>query len=683
MVPTMPELTFTPVPIPVTVYKPRAIPRMTNAELRATPYRKRAHAKNKTKRRTVEYMSRPFIAWDGEGVTRDDGSHDFILFAGSDGTLLKSLDALPTVDLLDALLASAVNTPRGIHVLFGGGYDFNMILADLPKEHIDLLYHGKVVRWNGYKLQWRPGKLLWIARGKVSLTLWDVISFFQCSFVNACAGYIGADFPDRTMIEENKLLRSTFTVDDLNDMIVYNQAELRNLVTLMVTLRAILETVNLRPQRWDGPGAIATALLRREDVKRHRSNVPNEVSRASRHAYAGGRFEVLRYGHVNAEAYEIDINSAYPSAFRHLPSLSLGQWNYHTGDPGPLPFALYHVIYTGHKRNQPYPGPLWMRHKNGAITYPLNTRNWYWSPEVEVAREYVKLHGGKLTITEAWAFTEDDPTVRPFGFITELFEQRRQLKAEGNAAHVGIKLALNSLYGKSCQQVGWSTDPKTGAIRIPTYHQLEWAGYATSHCRATMLRAVLYHLPDVIAFETDAVFTSTSLPVQYGTGIGEFESTTFSSLTYIQSGLYFGDKVVEPGASCIIAKTRGVNRGELQRDTVVAALSAPLGKDQVVTASLTRFTGAGLALAQDWDKWRRWITISKVIQLDPQGKRAHFGCKYCTKGGLTLQVWHLTICPYFSKEHSAEFPIEWINPDPNMTELSDMRQQNRESDYDD
>src|SRR5512146_2889415 len=35
---------------------------------------------------SVEWLTRPIIAWDGEGVTDDAGTHRYVLLAGSDGS---------------------------------------------------------------------------------------------------------------------------------------------------------------------------------------------------------------------------------------------------------------------------------------------------------------------------------------------------------------------------------------------------------------------------------------------------------------------------------------------------------------------------------------------------------------------------------------------------------------------
>jgi hypothetical protein len=665
-----------------------AKPPLSNAERRARHYAKDPARALATKRKyrhdnskwetDTSYLTRGFTAWDGEGVTIDD-EHFYVLMAGksTDGDSVSIADprGLPSEAIFECLLEYGHRDD--IHVIYGGGYDYNMFLSDVPRSVVDRLYHKGTALWNGYRLGWRPGKAFTVARvvrgkrvGK-TVQVYDVVSFFQCPFVKACDSYLG-DWHEREMIVANKALRSSFDAKDLPDIARYNDAELTNLLALVVELRARLNKCGLRPQRWDGPGAVAAALMKREAVQQYKGGVPVAVASAARFAYAGGRFEVLRFGHVESEVYEYDINSAYPSALRDVPDLSAGAWTHHVNDPGRRPFALYHVEYHG-KRAE-LPGALFRRDANGTVCFPMHLTGWYWSPEVEVARAYCGRGYGAMTVLEAWTF-EPATDRKPFAFIEPLYNKRRALKKAGDGAHVGIKLALNSLYGKLAQQVGWRVNDD-GTLRLPPFHQLEWAGYTTSWCRANVLRACIDSLESVIAFETDAVFTSEPLPVTLGSGLGDFELTVFPDMTYVQSGTYFAGDVV---------KTRGVDRcscnnapctcGSLTRALVLEKLKEPRIENRKAEAHLTRFVGAGVALAQSWERWRRWERVNKRITLEPLGKRTHMGCSCITSGqpGIAFGMWHRTVCPMFTHSHSAEFPIEWINPDPAMSELEELR----------
>jgi len=648
--------------------------------------RRQAYRHRNSKWQTdASYLKRPFLAWDGEGITREDGSHDYVMLAvksRESSDYIGNVKGISTAAIFEFVLDNAHENEGAISIIYGGGYDFNMWMRDVPREHVEKIYKDKYHNWGGYRIGWRPGKSFYLCRidergksiGK-GVTIYDVVSFFQCAFVKACDDYLGDKFEDRDLIVSNKALRSTFVEEDIPTVRRYNDAELTNLLSLMEELRSRLNRAGLRPRRWDGPGAVASALLAREKVKDSESDCPSKVAQAARFAYAGGRFEVIRFGHVTGKVWEYDVNSAYPSALRNVPDLTAGRWRYLHGDPGRRDFGLYHVRYSGN--NAALPGALFRRDSNGTISYPMSVTGWYWSPEVETAREYCAMGYGTMEVLEARWF-EPSTDRKPFDFIDGLYLKRKALKKGGDGAHVGIKLALNSLYGKLAQQVGWERK-EDGTLRIPPYHQLEWAGYTTSWCRAAVLSACLTDLASVIAFETDAVFSSAPLPVTTGEGLGDFEVTEFDDLTYVQSGLYFGRQT----GKGIVSKTRGVDRGSLLREAVLDQLAQKSAEDRVVAATLTRFVGAGVALTQSWERWRRWETIEKHMVLEPTGKRIHGGCEcqrlvYDDAGrprqaGLVLEQWHTTRCPLLSDTHSAQFPIEWINPDPNMADLEEMR----------
>lgn len=623
----------------------------------------------------TKYLSRHFRAWDGEGVTYTAGeAQTYVMLAcrvAGQTQIITDPKGLRTTDIFEFLLDNVDGD--AINVIYGGGYDFNMFLVDLSEEELRRVYEDKFYVWHGYRIGWQRGKAFQVRRvdkdGKAignNALIYDVVSFFQTSFVNACDAYLGDRFTNREMIVRNKAQRNDFDAANMDAIAEYNDAELDNLIALMVELRDRLNKAGLRPSRWDGPGAIAAALLQKHDVKKAQAECPPAVAEAARYAYAGGRFEVIRHGHVERPAFEYDVNSAYPAALRYVPDLTDGEWIRHEGEYD-ADFALYHIEWKCNSFTRP--GPFFRRSVNGTIFYPVNGTGWYWTPEYRTGKRYCSEFGyGTYRVLETWEFRPAKGARAPFDFIEPLYNKRRALKKAGDGAHVGIKLGLNSLYGKLAQQVGW--ERRNGILRIPPFHQLEWAGYTTSYCRARVLEACLPKIDSVIAFETDAVFMAKELDVPLTSDLGDFEEVRFENLSYIQSGLYFGDSETN------ISKTRGVDRGNLHRSTVLKRMGAKEVADRMATVSLTRFIGAGIALSQSFDRWRKWETAPKRIKLQPSGKRVHndFTCPACTGAqGIALGNWHTTLCPIRDSKHSCEFPVEWINPNPNMDILGELR----------
>lgn len=648
---------------------------------RRTDHRTRT-AEDRKEERERAYLSRTIVGIDGEGVNIRSGprkgDHDYILLALSGAEPIVNRHGLSTKQCLDYLYQN-LNSDN-LNVIYGGGYDFNMWVRDLNEDQLRNLYHGSwtsdPVVYAGYALKWMKGKSFeiskWSAFGREGqVIIYDVVSFFQSPFIDACDSYLG-EYHGRDLLVREKARRGDFTVEEIAGTIEYNNLELELLVRLVGELRDRLNRVGLRPKRWNGPGAIAATLFAREGVKSALDkSLPEPVARASRFAYAGGRFEMLKYGSVTDTVYEYDINSAYPRALMEVPNLQEGTWIHRHGNPGSIArFGLYRVRYQGSRVD--VPGPIHYRSENGTISYPLQVENWVWSPEARVLGDYCAQTGDTYEILEAWEFQEVTGS-RPFSFVQDLFDQRRELKARQDGAHMGIKLALNSMYGKTAQQVGWQAATRDHPLRTPPYHQLEWAGFVTSWCRAHILEAALQDLEAVIAFETDALFTSRPLTLNVGTGLGEWEPTVFTSLTYVQSGHYYATEVTKDGPKEII-KCRGIDKGFISRSHVEDRLGLP-ESERYLEAALTRFYGAGIALGRNRVKelWRKWITEPKKMSLTPTGKREHGGdCCDDTRAPLKLGHWHQTFCPIFGGV-SSEYPVDWINPDPNMTELSIMR----------
>lgn len=625
--------------------------------------RKRNYRGNRS---VIDYLSKEFVAWDGEGGNESDGSHTYFLLANSDGYSWTARDGLSTVEVFKAFLSGRSGV---INIIYGGGYDTNMFLRDLDIQSLETLYKTGEVRWNGYRLQWRAGKSFSVRRGKRSFLLYDVLPFFQRSFVSACDEYLGRNWECRDEIIREKARRGTFDWAELDAISRYNRAELSNLVSLATELRERLYKVDIRITRWDGPGAIATALYKKYETKSFIGPPINEASEASRHAYCGGRFEIIRKGHSMGAAYQYDVRSAYPSAIRYLPCLAHGRWRNRKSPDTILDFGMYRIEVTEPLSDSiTQPQPLWMRNKNGTVYFSEFSHGWYWTPEARLAQKVAESQG-EIIIHEAWEWIPECDH-QPFKFVEGLYNKRAALKRAGDGAHVGLKLGLNSLYGKLAQQIGWQEGPP---MVLPPYHSLEWAGWITSHCRAQVYDAAALVIDDVIAFETDAVFTRAPLPVPLGDRLGQWEETKYANLTYLKSGMYYG--TLDSGKD--IEKSRGINKGTITRDDVVKALQAEdLGLQMILPSEQTRFIGLGLAMNTKMTNWRRWITAPRMIQVGLNGKRIDLLSGEDSRKDMG-DGWKETQEGMHDTEFSFPYAIAWINPQdiisPNGDNILDVR----------
>jgi hypothetical protein len=563
------------------------------------------------------------------------------------------------VKLFEFLLKEAREHPKGIHVIFAGGYDFNMILRSLTRWHLKNLASRGYVKWKGYFIRLIIGKLLRIHKVDTgqSMTLWDVFPFFQTSFVKTLAAWgITTDSIDNIIAQKQQ--RNVFSFSDFDEIRRYCFQELEAFSLLMTAFHSSLREADIRVSRWDGPGAIAANLFGKHGVKRHMEQPSDEVNEAAQHAYFGGRIELIQQGNYEGEVNYYDINSAYPSVISELPSLANGRWSYHMETtPNDLrnlrSFSLCHLSWHHPSLQSFFPLP-W-RAPNGNVYFPPTGEGWYWLPEVLALAD---TYPGTFEVSEVWEFVDNE--ARPFAWVADMYEQRRQWKAEGRGGEKVLKLGLNSLYGKMIQQVGWNPNNE----RLPPYHQLEWGGYVTSATRAKLYRAASSNPDGVIGFETDGILTTSVLEVDIGNSLGAWGVDTYSGITYVQNGVYFlrNKRGWQP-------KFRGFDPGTLSRNSILRQWRKRSGS---VVAKVTRFQGLGWCLQFDnrFGSWCKWITSDRELAVNEVlGKRGPYPCKRCDAGRCSkADRLHPTFPMITPGTMSTKYPLLWKELTPEWRE---------------
>jgi hypothetical protein len=552
--------------------------------------------------------ARTFVAVDGESTS--EGTHRYVMLCASTGHVLVERDGLATLDVLLWLIARKRERKRATFVAFGLNYDVNMWLRDLPRHVLRRLWVRHEARWYVrelgvyVRLAWIPSKRFWVSvTGVGSVEVSEVFGFFQQSFLAALTSWEVPDVAGAlARIKRGKADRSGFRWRDRARVQRYCLAECQLLVDLMGQLRVSLEAAGLVPRKWQGAGSVAAALLARESTvaEHHRPDekLPYQVAPLPRHAYFGGRFEVFQQGELDA-ADQYDVRSAYPAQAVNLPSL-VGSWKRHRDYQPELPWTLWRVTWTTPHHHGPVM-PFPYRYKR-SIHYPERGHGWYWDAEVRAARA---LWGDRIRVLEGWQLRPDDPTARPFAFVADLYQLRAAAKAEGRPEQKAYKLALNSLYGKLAQGVGWR-----GAV--PRFRSYVWAGLITSGTRAQLLEMVTADPQAVIAMATDGVLYSRDPELATGPGLGELEHDRVADLFVAQSGVY---------VSTAGERRRGWMRTEIDWAAVLEGwrTSGPWYTQQ---GTARRFIGLGGALGRTdpWAVWRTWADVPRVLALMPTRK---------------------------------------------------------------
>lgn len=534
-----------------------------------------------------------FVAWDGEGG-EIDGVPRYVLLANSNGDNLYNANGLDTKTCLDFLLSA--DTKRSIHVIYSGGYDTNMMVRDLPKQKLQKLWEGETVKFQKYNLTYVPKKFFRVSSGGKTITIWDVFGFFQTSFAKAVREWLGA-VPELEIVEHGKKLRKNLLRQNKEYIIKYNATECILLKTLMEKLHEALSNADIRISRWHGPGAIASALLRKHTrIQR----APVWVEELSYAAYFGGRTETFAVGTHLGPTYRYDIRSAYPWAMSELKNIDHHSWRT-VKRFVPDAVGMYLVQWRPQGNTRIYPFPF--RDKNGRLSYPRAGETWVWHYEVQAALDC----GFNFKILDG--VVANTTSEKPYEWVLELYRERAQLREQNNSAHKALKLGLNSLYGKTAQSVGHNVT----ATNKPRYHNPVVAGMITSAVRARMLYAMMQAPDDILYCATDGLVSRSALDLPIGEQLGEWEFGLWDGACVIMSGIY--GRLLN---GVWTWNYRGLEEGIISYDVLRKKWRAG---ERIIHSSTRRFVGMGLALhLSNMDLWCKFVDFPKKIIINGHGE---------------------------------------------------------------
>lgn len=656
---------------------------------------RKRQAKFKREERARRYEERPFIGWDSEGYDYFIAHADGTVEVGMQRTMLFGCSVpgryivgmeLSTREMLQLILDVEADFPDAFHVGFAFEYDINQMLRDLPWRMLAVLKQTGKVRWNGYRIAHVPHKLFTVSKDGTSATIYDVFGFFHSKYTTALRKYDVGDAAINAVIARGKAKRGAFTWADIDEVVTYWKAEISLLPDLMEHIRTAAYGGGFRIGSWHGPGALASFALKYNGVLQYRSkNVPGYVKEAIRLAYAGGRFQAWQCGFRDSAVYTLDKNSAYVQGICELPRLDNGKWqrtnprNIH-GPDDIARFGLYHIVYSNmdrergrarrHKGYPERPYPLFHRDKNGKLTWPCQVDGWFWSPEARIV-------AGDPNAQFLESYVYGDDGTHPFKWVSDSYDTRQHLQQIGNPAEKAYKWALASIYGAFARRVGWDRRKRLA----PRTHELAWAGYITSHCRAAIYQvaAWAYKHGGLVSVDTDGVtstvpFPEDIVPEGFGDKLGQWKQEEFSGLLYWQNGIYWlRDK---NGKEWSEAKSRGVPKGVIPIQAAFDALERASFKPPYnaprIKVKKNRYVGYRQALAGQFKRWRVWSQESSELLFGGAGKGTHVPafCGACKKqtDKLMHTITHLPPRDMVSVGHK----LPWLEELPDDMTIGDI-----------
>jgi hypothetical protein len=255
-------------------------------------YQERERVRGQARDRKVDLWAKPFIGWDSEGDNRD---RSIFLFGNSLDYRIAHRK-ISTIEMLELILETERDNPNAIHVIFGGEYDFNMFLQDMPLRCLLSLRDTGRTRWNGYKISHIPRKWFTVSKDGCAAQIFDIQLFFGCAYVKAITEHnVGTD-EERVRIADGKEGRESFTYEDLAYIEPYWRTELKLLPVLADKLRDSFYRAGMFIQSWHGPGALARNILTNRNIDKCMKPPTPELLEAARYAFCGGRFESFQAG---------------------------------------------------------------------------------------------------------------------------------------------------------------------------------------------------------------------------------------------------------------------------------------------------------------------------------------------------------------------------------------------------
>jgi hypothetical protein len=598
------------------------------------------------------------------------------LCTGEDG---KPKVALTAPEIFDWLIGLNKKFRHAIFVGFSFSYDATMALAGIDyeaalalqkgerrlvsdeeyeemseKEREDHIERVETVFWEGFAIAYRKGKMFRVGRLRNPANPWritpitnpekksafeavglpaikraidyapggpvtinDTFGFFQSSFLEALDGMkmtLGED--ENRILEEGKANRRRMALLPLDQVERYQTVELFALCRIMNKLRSGLHDLGLDLQRWQGAGAIAEAMLKKERATHFfpwvdASDIRPEQEWAH-YAFFGGRIELVKQGRYAGDYYAYDVTSAYPAIMSELPAMVIPQYARDDIEPKkPIrrrrgkwirrdgleinfetiarmsPLSIVEIEFDfptdvldrrGRTRKPPF-YPLPYRREDGAILYPARGRGRYYRNEILAAIKWLDVlcseltpeqRRGRIGLLGAFEFVPPDKgKTKPFAFLKRYYDERRAIDAAAEASGTYdvrekvIKLGINSVYGKTAQSVG-------GRSGHPPNTANPWvAGAITAGTRAELVRAALKNPWAVILFATDGIQSLEPFGVESATKtLGGWEKETLTAGVWIKPGVCAYSRM-EKGKTKYTGKSRGMSINSILGDVAL------------------------------------------------------------------------------------------------------------------
>lgn len=501
-------------------------------------YQKKYQKKYQRKtRENKTIIKKPFMSFDGETE-----NNLYTLFGNSENYIYNKR-GLSTYECIKFLW----NEGKGkIKIIFAIHFDIQFWIRDLSDEKIIDLLNGLEIDYYKWKLRYFTKKYLIIQYGNAKVYIYDIISFFQTSFLKTVEQMqLDLTNQEKNILEKGKKLRGkNFKNMTLAQIIEYNKTECIIAEKVAYKLRNILinaviefegKSFNLLPKRFYGSGAIAKEILTNLGFEEH-AKKEKELSESIKEyitmSYYGGRFEVFKVGTFK-EIYKYDINSAYPFAMSEIYVPNKFKRIVYKDVKKKIDFIdtnIYLVEWNFEKADEKLLGILPFRRKDGYVIFPKKGKGYYFGKECKFLNDLKKITFGSYKVYSELQVTFKKEKLFPKGCIEYIYEKRIELKNKKDVSQIAYKLAMNSIYGKLAQQSGYRQ-----------FTQVYIASLITASCRAQILEVIFKNdvIKNVVQISTDGIFLDNVIKkINISKKLGHWDFEKYEKSQILGSGIY-------------------------------------------------------------------------------------------------------------------------------------------------
>ncbi len=511
---------------------------------------------------------------------------------------------------------------NSINFFYNVRYDFQSLIKYLnPKQLFDLYHNGVVgIDYNGYEMEvsYIPKKSFQIRYRKRNYMFFDISQFFNYGTLDEVSyKYLHLKKTGKDLDIELVGSSESYWGKHYNEILEYciNDAKLTKLLGEWYLKIMQKLPLNIRSRYWFSSAYLAEYWLRNNCFIPTLKNIPEEVIYYAYQSYHGGRFEVLSRGSLGY-CYHYDINSAYPYHISQLLDISNGKWVKKDYVPDGVDYGFIKGIYIGNEDNIIEPVMVYDKHALGVFPH-------FTGETIITLDEYnliKKFDLGEFKIIDGWFFYSNTP-LNPFYKIKKLYEYRNILKKEKNDLELGIKVIINSVYGKFFEKrkSGMTGEWFTGKLFNPIY-----ASIITSRTRCQIFELAYDNVNKVVSFATDSIITTKKIKVKESDELGGWKMDREGECVVIGSGVYkIGDKERTRALSGISAKKvleygaiKGVKSTRVKIKTKhVVTLGEVINHNQLYEYSdLNLFKKVIRKLDCNFDKKRNWYDEFKCFK---------------------------------------------------------------------